>query len=741
MASEVRLECAGVRGDSRTDADFALGHPSIESVCSGERVQVKTLWPRRGIVGVLLAGVLVLFSSGSAATSPRRLLEVADLSGLVVSPDGQQMAFRMDQPSIERNTYDSVWYVQHVDGVTPPRRIAEGGVPLRNSSGGAMPAAAQWSVDSRWIYYLALLDGHIDVWRAAADGSGAEPVTRDPANVRAFLLGDGGDTLRYSVGATRAEIIEAERAEYERGIHVDGSIPVGQSLFRSGYAEGRLATQRFTGIGFDREGLLADVVDRWTEVDLQTGTRRQVGPPARAEPANPGAGASAENRSEIRDLRSDRTAAVTRRLADGGPYFEPTAVLSVDGGRGGVAAVCTAAACVDAEITSVQWRPGRNEVLFTTSALEAGRAQTIFRWNVDSGAVSEVVRSRGLVNGGREVSSTCGVSAEAMICVAAEADGPPRLERIDIDTGHRRVLFDPNAVLAFDLERAISSRFLRWQDTHGQEFTGQLFLPRRPAASPRSLFVTYYTCSGFLRGGTGDEWPLASLAEAGIAALCITALPHKPDPIVRYEEGLSAIRSVVELLAGDGVVDPRRVGMGGFSFGSEVTLWVAAESQLLAAASVTSPAVTPLYHLMGSLQGERFSTGLRAAWGLGAPEEMPSEWKRLSLAHNKDKVEAPVLLQMPEQEYIYALDYIIPMLRDQQADLYVFPAAPHMKFEPRHKLAAYERNLDWFRYWLQQHEDPDPGKAGQYAHWNSMRAQTCARPRDSRRDPAWYCGR
>src|SRR3546814_3313853 len=68
---------------------------------------------------------------------------------------------------------------------------------------------------------------------------------------------------------------------------------------------------------------------------------------------------------------------------------------------------------------------------------------------------------------------------------------------------------------------------------------------------------------------------------------------------------------------------------------------------------------------------------------------------------NLDRIKAPILMQMPEQEYIHALDYTIPLIPDHRADLYVFPHEPHQKFQPRPKLAAYERNLDWFRFWLQ----------------------------------------
>src|SRR5690606_11835174 len=119
------------------------------------------------------------------------------------------------------NTYGSVWYVQEMDGSAPPRRVGDGGVPIRDSAGGSFPVTAVWSPDGRFIYYRALLDGRVDVWRAAVDGSGTEAVTFDPADVREFSLAGDGRTLKYSTGATRDEVARAERSEYDRGIHID----------------------------------------------------------------------------------------------------------------------------------------------------------------------------------------------------------------------------------------------------------------------------------------------------------------------------------------------------------------------------------------------------------------------------------------------------------------------------------------------------------------------------------------
>lgn len=663
------------------------------------------------------------------AVSPRQLVEVVDFGEPAVSPDGRHVAVRVEQPSIERNTWDSTWYVLGMDGTAPPLRVADGGIPLRDSAGISLPAMPVWSRDGQWIYYRALIDGAVDVWRAAADGSVAEPMTRDPADVRTFALSDDGRQLKYSVGATREAVAAAERAEYEQGIRIDETIPVGQPLYRSGLIEGRSATQRLS-TWFDRVGLLSERPDRWKAVDLLGGGVRELAATevSQAAPPPSGDGADAPWRWS-RQPGSTRVALLTRAGVTDGVQDRPEARLSIREGTHRIAE-CAAAACVNQAITGIQWRPGSDEVLYTVSDPEAGQAQAVYRWNVRTGAVLPVVRSRGLLNGGRDLTSACGVSDTALACVAAEADRPPRLVRVALDTGEVRELFDPNAALAHDMA-ATEIRLLHWTDAQGQPFTGQFYPAQGVHLHPAPLFVTYYTCTGFVRGGLGDEWPLASLASQGIAALCINRRPgYTLDAVTRYGEALSAVSSAIDLLSSTGAIDRKRVGMGGLSFGSEVTMWTVMHSNLLRAASITSPLLTPTFYLFGSLKGDAFAAGLRRNWQAGAPAETPERWNALSPASNLDAIRTPLLMQMPEQEYLSALDYAIPLIRARSADLYVFPETPHQKFQPKHKLAANQRNIDWFRFWLQDYERMDPSAHEQYQRWRQMKSNVDLREVD-----------
>lgn len=669
------------------------------------------------------------------AVSPRQLVEIADFSSPVVSPDGSRVAFRVSRASIERNTYDSTWYVQPLDGSAPPQRVGDGGVPLRDSAGIPQPATAVWSPDSRWIYYRARLDGRIDVWRATADGAATERITGGDSDVRDFALGDDGKVLRYSIGPTREDVAAAEQAEYDSGIRVDRSTPIGQPLFRSGYIEGRLTTQRL-GFMFNRVDLTANVPDRWKAINLVSGAVRDFAPSEK--PANALAPADfAEQVPDVwklaRDGESGRIALLTR---NGARTARPQVELIMLASRHTRHPMkCRAEACTRKAISSVQWRPGTDEVIFIVTPYDRGFAQSIYRWNVNTGVVGLVASSTGLFGGEKRWGpGICGISSKALACVTANASRPPRLERVDLQTGLRQVLFDPNRALAQDLAR-IRAQLLRWTDAKAQHFTGQLYSARVSGHAPPPLFVTYYLCQGFVRGGSGDEWPLASMAEQGISTLCINQPSVPASAAERYGMAQLAVESAIDRLAAEGAIDRTKVGMGGLSFGSEVTMWTLTHSKAIAAASVASPSASSMYYTLGRNIGESFLSLLRANWQVGAPDRTPAQWGKISPALNLDRIHAPVLMQFPEQEYLYALGYGIPMMLDNRADVYVFPNEPHNKFQPRHKLAVYMRNLDWFRFWLQGYEDPAPSKAAQYAYWRSMRSSLHERIAAQREHP------
>jgi dipeptidyl aminopeptidase/acylaminoacyl peptidase len=356
-------------------------------------------------------------------------------------------------------------------------------------------------------------------------------------------------------------------------------------------------------------------------------------------------------------------------------------------------------------------------LVFATADL--AHRQSLYSWDVGSGEVRSIAAGDGLLNGGRNAGVPCALSRAEALCVAAGPVSPPRLEAVDLATGQRRPLFDPNEALRA-LRWPVAER-LEWRSAEGRLFTGTLLRPE--AAGPAPLFVTYYRCEGFLRGGVGDEWPLAALAANGIASACVNAtrMSGPQDGIGQYRAALGGIEALVGLLAGRGEIDRARVGMGGLSFGSEVTMWTVIHSDLIAAASVASPQFEASSYWLNGVRGRDHHDLLRRVWGLGAPDETPERWQLVSPALNVERIRAPLLLQLSEQESRYAAELYARLTNSATpAELHVFPDEAHIKAQPRHRLAVYRRNLDWFRFWLQESESGDPRDAEQYRRWREL---------------------
>lgn len=648
-----------------------------------------------------------LASQAAAAPVPapelRELVEVVDLSALSPSPDGRLVAFRTDRPSIASNSYALAWHVLDVES---GRRTEIGwaGDPIVNDPGLLAAEAPVWSPDGRWIFYRALRSGAVQIWRTARDGSSSQAVTEEAGDVIAMEQAPDGRGLLYRIGPPRAEIERAELAEYDSGILVDEHVELGQNVFRGAIINGRRATQRLTGNWFSRGGILWSRPAVEKRLDFETLASSETGTEHFSAPA-------AGPEMVARSRRGD----VVTALWNGSEGN--VRVIRAD--KDAASVTCATEACRADRIAWVAWRPDRDQVIFASS--DRSFVYTLRLWDLPTGKVRTIVRKDGMLSGGRSENAPCAIGRAQAVCVLAEPSSPPRLLAVDIGTGSSRSLFDPNNSLRG--RRWPRTERLNWRSADGRQFTGMLFLPDAAPGQPLPLFINYYRCEGFIRGGLGDEWPFALFATHGVAAACVNAtrISGPQDALETYRAALGGIEALINMLHGRGLIDRRRVGLGGLSFGSEVTMWAVIHSDLISVASIASPQFEPSNYWFNNVRGRDNDRLLREVWGLGRPEETPEQWRLVSPALNVEKIHTPLLLQLPEQESRYAIELYARLSNSSTpTEMYVFPDEPHLKVQPRHRLAVYGRNLDWFRFWLQDHVDPDPAKAEQYRRWRAL---------------------
>jgi dipeptidyl aminopeptidase/acylaminoacyl peptidase len=650
---------------------------------------------------------LAAVSTAPIATpiTTRDIVEVVNLSGLAISPNGKWVAYRTDRARVPTNDYELSWFVVPIEGQSPPMRVADGGSAIvNNNSGEILPEQPIWSPDSKSIYFRARVNGVIQVWRASLRVETAIAVSHDEANVRSFALSHDGKTLSYLAGATRHAVDAAMQKQYDEGTLVDAHTDMASPVSGGLVVDGRRRLLQFNGDYFNRGELLSNFPDRQVAIDLSSGSEVTSAPPKVAPlPSRfiPIVAVAANGDRVITDRQIGRSTVTVVR-------------------KSGKRILCTVPECTSHRIQTAIWQPGDDALIL--SMRSANQSDSLFRWRVGAKKAEALVHSEGTLDGGRTGQPDCAISRSEMVCVEAAAASPPKIVRAAFSRSRLQTLVDPNSKLRTRID--VQVRRLSWM-TGDLAFNGVLLTTGKTAAHA-PLVIDYYYCDGFLRGGVGTELAMLPLAQTGIAVLCIN---HPPaivgqTAIRTYQAGLEGVRQAIEILSIEGLIDPTKVGMVGFSFGSEVTNWIALHSNLLAAASISSGQIEPGAFWANALPGRNVAETYAQYFGVGWPDRDIEGWRKLSPAMTIEKLAIPMLIQAPEREARYAMEYYARALRSKKmVEFHVFADEPHILSQPAHQLASYNRQIDWFRYWLQNVEDADPNKVPQYTRWRALAAK------------------
>jgi dipeptidyl aminopeptidase/acylaminoacyl peptidase len=128
------------------------------------------------------------------------MVRMERISDVAVAPDGKHVAYTQRTTDMEANKgRTSVWLLD-----TGKR----GAAPLRLTDGGPNSSSAEWSKDSKFIYFLSNRSGTNQVWRITSSGTGprgdtpvadSTQVTNLPLEVGSFRVSPKADRILVSV--------------------------------------------------------------------------------------------------------------------------------------------------------------------------------------------------------------------------------------------------------------------------------------------------------------------------------------------------------------------------------------------------------------------------------------------------------------------------------------------------------------------------------------------------------------
>ena len=88
-----------------------------------------------------------------------------------------------------------------------------------------------------------------------------------------------------------------------------------------------------------------------------------------------------------------------------------------------------------------------------------------------------------------------------------------------------------------------------------------------------------------------------------------------------------------------------------------------------------------------------------------------------------------MLVNAADSEFIASLALYTSLEElHKPVELYIYANELHAKNQPKHRYEIFERNLDWFRYWLRNEEDISADKKEQYLGWRRLRDAWTQRP-------------
>jgi prolyl oligopeptidase family protein len=312
------------------------------------------------------------------------------------------------------------------------------------------------------------------------------------------------------------------------------------------------------------------------------------------------------------------------------------------------------------------------------------------------------------------------------LAVEEAVDRAPVLSGRRHGDGVLRVVWDPNPQLAGLALGKVS--LFHWQDRKGVPWAGILALP--PGYDPRRRYPLVIQTHGygpdrfFVDGrfttGSGGR----ALAARDVVVLQMDMPSKHVFTAADAPFQLDGFQSAVARLAADGVIDPRRVGVIGFSYTCFHTLYALThDPHLFAAAAITDGnemSYTQYIFRDPEIQDIMDKVNGGPPWGPGL-----ASWMERAPTFNLDKVAAPLLISAFERWSLlsqYEPYAVLSRLGKPVEMLWLRREnATHVLKRPYHRYLSQESAVDWFDFWLNGHEDPDLAKAGQYARWRELR--------------------
>ncbi len=613
------------------------------------------------------------------------------------SPDGKRIAYVLTKGDLEKSMYDSNVWIIDADGKNDRQLTFARGADFH----------PRWSPDGKSIAFLSDRDGRNAIWVMPPDGGEPRKLVDPPAPVREFEWSPDGKSIAF----TRLDEVTPE--EEKRTAAKDDARVMGEGaklvhLHLVGVVTG--SVRRLTNGAFSVWTL------SWSPDGKNIAFDR-----------GPGTGLDDVYRTDIYavDVKSGALKPlVVRRGSDRAPVYSPDGKWLAFTTWGGVhdwlveqEVHVVPASGGDSRLVSKEYDRTPERIFWSDAQLYVegpyNTTTQLYRVNADGTSWTNVTNVAGIID-------DADVNRGRAAYVYQSPSEPPELF-----VDKKQLTHHDNAYRARELGE---TRLIHWKNPKdGLEIEGLLTLPvgSKSGRVPLLTFVHGGPASRFDQGYLGYLGHIYApqvLAANGFAVL-------RPNP--RGTGGYGAafrranrndwggmdwldINAGIDKVIADGIADPERLGLMGWSYGGFMAAWAIGHSDRFKAISIGAP-VVDLLSFHGTTDIRDFITHYFDERDV--PDTSLDELRHAPLslellrAHSPlwhlKKTSAKVLIQHGESDDRVPLSQGIMLYRILQelgvdVTMVTYPRSPHVPREPRLRMDIMRRNVELFRDALRQ---------------------------------------
>jgi hypothetical protein len=386
---------------------------------------------------------------------------------------------------------------------------------------------------------------------------------------------------------------------------------------------------------------------------------------------------------------------------------------------------------------SLHWLGGSNQInclVDTTTIIRLQRQKA--GWREVKRFVNRELGAGGLANSGLSLGDNIAIGVGQSVTTA------PNLYLYDLQNGGGVQLtalgreFD-----GLDMGQVES---VSWTNIYGAVASGYLIRPvgyevgrRYPLVIMAKTWNNRFVCDGSGSSET-TAFPPQPLASAGFFVLLANdpSLERQPlDFPGRMGEvynWMETIKSAAKMLVDNGLVEPERIGIIGFSRTSWKTDFMLTHSDFKFAAASSADGGLYNYGAYWTHNMRGLQESLESQVGGPPYGHSLQYWLDYAPAFNAAHVDCPLLMEYTSEggafdEPVDAYEFFTALKR--QGKLYFYPRGEHQLDTPLERLSSLQLNVDWFRFWLQGYERPGSKDPTQYSRWRTLREQQDQQPK------------